>query len=579
VRAALCLVGAALLAVPLSAGVRNLTGLPVAESLVVAVSLALVLCLGTLPLQRRGEPRSPQLWVAGCAFAAVAFGFAFSELYNPFFAGLPAMTGGDGGNHLRNQAAFVAFGTRYTGMDALYATAHWLEILFRLDAFASYRAAFYAVVAATVLFLTASGFALVPSSARPDARLAWGTFALMVAVAYLPARGFLLPLLHYYQADGYFSQLFGLIPLFLTILLYAASRSRLSRLLALGLGVFFCRYTYLLNIADLVATGGLLLAGEAATGRLARPRRRALLLVAGLAAAVAGYLYARLYAILPDPGGFRPPVTVLAAWGVLLASAVQVAAPLLLRDTLLALPAAGARLLHFSGVFGLVSVSVQALWRVTEQDPGTYYYYKYGFSAVVVTSSVGIAFVAWTLARLVAAGRRVRGIGSRALVATSAALAVTALGFGLLSRAHAVYRPSYAERARGAPPWRHLDPLADRRAWAIIDAVLRETGHRFGGMITPRWPESSFANGRFGLPHEPIYWNGEFERGGRRCVFWYGLEHPLPRAYGGHTPRVRTVLERLEARPGRRCHRYSPEHVPGEPGMLCHLCYRDDAGR
>ena len=45
----------------------------------------------------------------------------------------------------------------------------------------------------------------------------------MVAVAYLPARGFLLPLLHYYQADGYFSQLFGLIPLFLTILLYAAS--------------------------------------------------------------------------------------------------------------------------------------------------------------------------------------------------------------------------------------------------------------------------------------------------------------------------------------------------------------------
>jgi hypothetical protein len=574
-RAGLTLIAAGLLAVPMSAAVRNLTGLPIEESLVVALLVALGVGVAALPLQERTGPRSPRLWIFPLAFVVVAFGYAFSELYNPFFGGFPAMIGADGGNHLRNQLAFVARGTHYVGMDALYATTYWLETAFGIDAFASFRAAFYSVVLATVLFMAMASVALASRHGRGATSPVGVSFVLVVALGYFPATYFLLPLLHYYQGDGYFSQLFGLIPVLLAILLYGTARRRVSRILALGFCVLFARYTYLLNLADLVATASFLIAWEAASSNLPRSRRRLLGVVAALGVAVAIYLYARIYEILPEPGGFRPSATILAAVGTLVLSGVLIVVPRLLRDTRLAVPTAGIRIFTFSGVFGLISVTVQFLWRTTQQDPGTYYYYKYGFSAVVVTSLAAIVLVAHALAGLGVEWRSPRGLRRRPGVVVSTALAATLLGFGLLSKAHVVYLPSYAERSDGVPPWRQLDPLADRRAWRMIDDVLRQTGYRFGGMITPRWPESSFTNGRFGLPHDPIYWKGELDGRGGRCVFWYKSGHPLPRAFGGSTPRVRKVVEALEAHPERRCDRYSPDHVPGRVGILCHVCYRD----
>jgi hypothetical protein len=140
-----------------------------------------------------------------------------------------------------------------------------------------------------------------------------------------------------------------------------------------------------------------------------------------------------------------------------------------------------------------------------------------------------------------------------------------------LGRGYAPYRPSFTERQRGTPRWSNLGPMMDQDVAAHIRQVLA-SGDQFGGMVTPRWPESSFTNAAFGLPRTPREAHAIIRRAGY-CAFWYRSSAlPGPDDYDD---RARRAVRELERRPRHSCMAYRPRYLPDQQVGLCHFCFRE----
>jgi len=525
----------------------------------------------------RAWPTHVPLAVLQALYVVVALGVTWRMLGIPAMQGLVSTGGGDAGNHAALRADFVTRvpGT-YQGFTFFHTVTYGLERLFGLDTFTSFRAGFYLVPAVLALTLVA-GLEVVTGRLWRSGRArmaAQGTLLVATAVGW---PFLLLRLLHYHQADGFYAHLFGLVPLVLAWLAYALPSSAWVRCAALAVFTVFYRYTYGLNLGDFLFTSGVLVLLE---GPRLGPRLRRWAWPAGFVLlAAAGYAYWRLLPLAHTFGS----VVAHDHERALRVQCRTVVGLLVVRFLPPRGEGAERRLLDFALLFAGVNAVAQLAY-LGARLPIGYYFLKYGLHAVVLLLGAAMLVASNRVggALLPAQSPRARAWSVGLAVLVTVMLVEVTRGWG---RAFQAYEDSYAERVRGQPPFQFLEPLEDRDATALIRAVLRDGGKRFGGLLSPSWPRVNFSNVALGwVPedwqarngHWTVFEQGAVREGPDTCVFWEASEEDWP-AYQRLTsegyPGLEARVRQLHATPGRICSEYA---APWMMGGLRTLCYRCD---
>ncbi len=612
-----------------SGAYRYVTGRGLGEGLVVvAIALAPGLLWAVRGWSSSGRWRTVATWLSlGFPLAAV---LAWALDAGPF-GGLVTVGGGDAGNHILQQRAFVdGEPATYMGFVALYAWNHWLGVATGADAFETLRITFLATAAA----LSVLPVGLWVARGRGAA---W--FVPMALALNLVLLG---PLLHYHQADGFFPHLVAAVIPVATWLVVGGASSPAARLAALAFGAVAYRFTYGLNLGDFLFAAACAAAWEASTA-LGGARRVWALAAAGFAVTAASSWVQVIPLFRVSDGAVLP-----SRFASLVPA--MLAVPAVVLGVRRYLPGPAARWMVFPFAFLGSTLAVLGALRLAGV-PFFYYAWKYIFHAEILAISllvaaipVGIAGVweahagtvrvRWSrvvarwrseprfgATRLVAvavavagalavagvalavflpAYRRAGGIPLRLVELWSSTLFVPAvvvfaavydrvrwrgivwalLALGALAGIHASevpYRTSYSDRLRSSPPWREVGPLSDRVADRLIEQVLAERGHHFGGLLTYPWPTSNFANalhgGRAGWG---VYLDGQVGPHEGECVFWSAHPDLLDRMYALNPEKgfpVRSALQRLQTDARRECRDYTPTWSTRRSERLCWVCY------
>lgn len=555
---------------PVLAGVlRAALGLALGTAqLVAAVGVAAAL-VAFLVRRRPAPPGGGTPWGA-VAFLGLGCLFAWVGLYDRWWEGLVSLGGGDVGNHAIYLADFATTSPgAYHGFVAFYAVADAASRLLGPDVFAAFRAAFFATVFGS-LACVAAAVALVD---RPWDRASWASLA---ALGLVVLNLLFFPLLHYHQADGFYPHLFGVLPLFAAWVLHGASERPAARVAVLIGWVVVTRFTYGLNLGDVLLAAAALLALEA---RSLPPRRRRLALAAIAVSLLpaAGLVYARLAPLLGEAGAFRVPLLPLTLLGEGLLAWLLANLPRTARRAGIDLPAEALRLIRLPVAFAAVNIAVHLLVAATGQ-PLRYYFFKYHFHAVALLVAASLALFP-AAAGPALAGKGLPAGGRRALARWSLA---AVLGLFLIGGANGRYLSSYREVVFGHPPWKRFKPLADRDGLARIQAALRAEGGRFGGLLSAGWPLMHFMNGALGYPPlATTRWWWQVVPAGRdipapgACAFWYSGPDEMAAArlrVADGDVGLSQLLADLDRRPGVRCQEYPARWDPALVLRLCRLC-------
>jgi hypothetical protein len=467
------------------------------------------------------RPRAPSAEaVAQNAVVAVLAIVALYWVYARAFDGLECIRGPDGhlsadaGFHMTTYHHFVnAAPNAYSGFVSLYGVWNAIERVTG-DLTTAARVTWVlgvivvAVVPAMIAFAASAGL-------ERRARIAGGVTCLVAGL--VVQRWLVLPLEAFHHGSGFWPHVFALVPLFCLWLADAVVQPPLSRVAALCVAAILYRFSYGLNLPDLLATLALVLALEA-LGRLRRPLRAAFAVAAIAVAVAAAQAYAVLRPVLDRPGWIVDNDLALVfrgeAWGL----AALVCA--------LAWPRDGepggtlARSLRVPILF--TASNLFFMYAIERHPPSTDYYVdKHSFHAVVLLAS---AFV--VLASLVAA-RLARRLAWRAVVVAVGCAALVAVSQLRLRAGFASYQPMFAELLAGRPPFQYLNPWVDPEAVARIRRVLAQSpGKKFGGYLAPFWPMTIFTNSLYDIG-DKIFWarpHAEPARG--TCVFWEGHHEP-----------------------------------------------------
>lgn len=556
-----------LLLVPLlwAGPIRTITQLSLTASFVLALVSTLV---ALLPFRADLLERDPPgaWWRSALSSAALALAVAGSIglLYNRFFGGLVNYAGGDGGEHVANALAFAdrAPGI-YSGFTSMYGVVYGLIRLCRLDVFWGFVAAFYVGVALTTAVPMIATLSAVRGLSRAPTRI----FVAAVGVAFV-SNGLvqyfaILPIEHYNQSDGFFVHMFALVPLLGIWLLDGLVRPRRLRLLALVGGVVLYRYTYGLNLSDLLLAVSVLLLLESQGPELSVGERW--LLRAGTIPLVFGaaVILHRLRPLLDHPGWIREYETATVLSGQLLCVAVLTL--VVTGSAALGLERGLQRWLRLPIVFGLINAGT--LVGLSALPPASkYYLFKYGFHGVVLLGA-GLAVAMTSL--LVSRDGLPRVWRGRI-----AALAALLVVIGLWDHGYRDLRPSFVERAYGSPPFQHNRPLVDLGAWQRIGQVLRDSQKQFGGYLTSNFPLFNFMNAGLGYYNggQPYFKYGKVKQEPGYCVFW---EDPTVKWWGEWEARYpqRAAQEALHYDALARCQSYGAHWEPTRTRTLCHRCY------
>ena len=550
----------------LTGPIRAVTSLALSWCLVLSVGVCAAMVALLWPWLRSVGTRlpTPPQWLLE-AVALLPVGFAVWALYVGDFGGFPSVDGWDGGTHVFNRNLFATvFPGVYSGQVTHYAFTWWLEKVFQLNSFRSFTVAFYLSVVVMVAFPLTITFALLRETASAS-RAAW---IVGVGVTVLATVGLLLlaglPLLHYNQAAGYYSHLFGILPL---MLLWAADALvRLHRLrVAALIGAFvLLRYTYSLNLADAALAVAFVLLVDGFRGRW---RLLQGLLVMAFCL-VAMQIVSELRPIFRVWGGmhrfdadklFKANTFLLGALPIyLLATSWRPFPRGWLGSPLF-------RAIRFPASFAVAS---SALFLVLRKGPGVKYYYvtKYQIWACFLLGSVFVILLAH-LAATLARRSSLRRPAVWLRVAVVAALLATVPS--LWGTNFAVYGSGLRERILPRPlVYRHLRPLVDIQAIARIRAVLSAENKVFGGYLTAFFPMFNFMNATLG------YHGGkqEFFAPGMApgyCVFWVARANDIYRL--GPADQLDALRNQVAAA-GATCAEYA---VPWKstPQSLCYHCY------
>jgi len=527
--------------------IRTTTGLALGPALALG---AVVAMLGAWAGARRFQGTPPTAWaLAGAALTATVAVYA---LEIRAFDGLPSVGGGDAGNHIGNAVWFDGHSSRpYLQFVVFYALVGLVRRLTGSNLIVAFRIG-WDLLLATIAWVAFAAAWIGARALRPAVR---ATVAMLTAlvIAWLTW----LPLLGYDQADGFYSHLAGLTVVSLALLCTSLPESRGWRLAALAATPVILRFTYGLNLPDVLVGVALLIWCESMGA--AAPRLRWGLRVVAMgclvAAAAAGHALWGLRAV--EGAIVRPAHSAFVGSLVILVAALAWA---LHRSV----PGPRARLLRAGLVFAGTTAAVQ--WGLLAlKRPEAYYPVKHGFQALLIGTLAAGAIVA-------SAGRRTAG---------ALALSVGAL---ILARASVqpYWRP-YVERLRGSPPWRFLQPLSDPEVLARIPRVLRTEQKTFGGYLDPSWPLANAMNATLEFPGDWTVWDvgqRQFDSGGTivgatTCVFWSdapGEDPAYQRLAGGFGQGTAKSRARLRALPDVRCADYRASWDGRVERRLCWHC-------
>ena len=475
-------------------------------------------------------------------------------MYTPWFRGAVCITGTpDAGHHALYMLEFLDEQPHvYGDFVLLYGLVAWFRHLPHFGVFIGFTAVFYA----TILGLIACFGELAVAWAREGRGLRGRRVAIFGAplVVAAAAHGAILVQLHYYHAEGFYPQIYGLVVVMLIWLADVALDDGVCKVLVLLAGGALVRYTYGLNLPDLcLALAIVLLDGR----RGFRDAQRALVTIAGALV----FLYI----------GWRAAVAISAyylKWGPFIpydVNALAIGEALLvacLVPSLRERDEAQRRRFRFPLVFAAINVCFFAFAkRPTEHLD--YYYLKTSFQPFfLVLVAAGVAALRG-VARAVDERRLARALGYAI---------VFAFGLGAGSYATRMWRDKYIARIAGHPPFIGMWPLFDPNAQLHIDSVLAQRHEKFGGYLTSFYPTMNFMNAANG------FWNGgiafyygrppDTARG--HCVFWEG--GPDSSHLEGAFPQEHKVRA-LDSYSGKTCTSYRPTWDPRMRRTLCWTCY------
>jgi hypothetical protein len=539
-------------------------------SLPASLPLALVASIAVLAVAwmwwRAGRPRSWS-WLAHLLPLAVAL-LSIGVLYRRAFAGLTNYAGGDGGIHVAQKALFVQVAPGvYEGFVTMYALVYWVQQVLRCNDFWGFCVVYYFGVAVVAALPTALGMiALEPYRRSPWSRRA-GLMACViasVAIQYL----IILPQQHYHQTDGFFTHLFGLIPLFMIWFVDVVTEVRLWRWSAVLAGIVLYRYTYGLNLGEVMIAGGALLFVDSFEPGTPAPLRWSARVAPFLLAFLSQRVYSRL----------EPQLHVF-GWIVsydirtVLQTAAVACGALMLTTFVVRRrqrPEA-ARLFRFPVAFGAVNAVVALhIMRIPPRQP--YYFLKYPMHGVVILAAGFIvAATVLTAALFESMGRREQRLKLLWAFAAVPMLLLALIGW---RRAYEPLQQTFRERVFGRPPFTYNRPLADLAAWSRIVRTLHQERKQFGGYITSYWPMFNFMNAGLGYPNGGrAFW----DRGGVHvapgyCVFWDRGKVDWWTSPRDLTPNLQNELGLLESRNDAQCVSYRAYWNHAVERTLCHTC-------
>jgi hypothetical protein len=525
--------------------IRMSTGLALGPALALG---GLVAALGAWGGARRIRCTGRTGWaLAGAAITATVAVYALEVRA---FEGLPSVGGGDAGNHIGNARWFDGHSPRaYFQFVVFYGLVGLIRRMTGSNPLQAFRIG-WDLLLATIAWVAFAVAWIGGRARRPPVR---ATVAILTALAVAGTTW--LALLGYDQADGFYSHLAGLTVVSLALVCAALPPSRGWRLAALAATPVVLRFTYGLNLADLLASVALLVwfEGEGVAAPRLRRALRVAVVCCLVAAAAAGHALWGLRAlegaiVRPERRAFLGALACLVA---ALAWSLQ---------------GCGAgvktRLLRAGLVFTGTTAAVQ--WGLAALGlPDTYYPVKHGFQAMLIGT--------------LAAGAIVAGAGRR----TAGALALAMAGLVLARMSVRPYWGQYTERLRGTPPWRGLQPLFDPDALARIPTVLGAERNSFGGYLDPSWPLANAMNAALEFPGDWTIWDvgqrqfdgGSAILGAGTCVFWsdaLGDELAYQRLTGGFGQGTARSWARLRALPDVRCTDY---RAPWDGRVQRRLCW------
>lgn len=558
------------LAAPVLAGIlRAALGLPL-RTAQLAGAVLVILALAAFLLGRRPAPLDRRAAAGALAFLLGACLLAWFGYWSRYWEGLVSLGGGDVGVHTLQRQEFIERDPRpYFGFVAFYAVTDAAARLLGPEVFAALRAGFFATVLGAILCLAAAVAAVGPGYGR-------GAWAALGGLALLVLNLAFFPLLHYHQADGFYPHLFGVVPLLAAWVLYGLAGGPLARGAVLLAWAVTTRFTYGLNLGDVLLAGAALVAWDSRAAGPGLPRLLGRALAACLAAAGL-YSYARLVPMAPHSGAFRMPFLPLTFAGEALLAWWLFALPGRARRRGVEMPPEARRLAAFAGTFAAVNLAAQAA-ALLSGLPLAYYFFKYHFHAVALLMAAVLVLLPF-VAGPALAGRGLAPEIRRGLRRWSIA---GLLGLVLLGGANGRYLSSYRELLFGHPPWLRFRPLADREGIRRIQAALQAEGKPFGGLVSSSWPLLHFANGALG--HAGLastrQWPEAVELGRTipapgACAFWYTGPREMAEAerqlqYGAAG--LPQLIAELDARPGVRCEEHPATWDPSRTLRLCRLC-------
>ena len=529
----------------LSGAVRFSLGWSLERSLLVCATALGLAVLGF------GLPRLP---VSGgvatlgtLAVAVILVACTYRLWWTPVLGGLPnTSVGVDAGNHIIVYQRFLGAQHRqYQGFVGMYALMYWYEKLIASRSVSStvsmYHALRFAHYAAVLSIPVALALVVYPSLASLKGRAQ--QFAALLLT--LPVQGCVLavlvfPPVQYYQAEGFYSQIAGLLPLLFGWLMFGLCEDAGERLFVCGFWLVVQRFTYGLNLGDALLTCAVLWSWDLREMGSTWLRWGARLFIS--AALGGAYLvYMELRPLRGMQGYFTQHSIGWLLPSELLLSLVLLVAPRALSSVGVSVSDAARRLWRYAGTFGSINGTLTVLYFVVDA-PQTYYIFKYSLYAVVVVMIASVGPVSTLIAHLISKGWR-WAFGRKALRVVVGGAAMYALVLLGLLKGHQVYRAQAAERYERSEPsvqlYSHFEPRVD----AFIDRTLSARNARFGGYYDPFWSRMFLMNAlRFQFSARRDYvFNRAFERAERmfpdepgKCYFWLGK--PTDYAGGLHRP-------------------------------------------
>jgi hypothetical protein len=503
--------------------IRALTGLDLNLALILGIPVAIGAALpfwGALT-------RPPDDWRWEAAAHAVPLALAAVSVYllfNRDFSGLYGYqdTQGnvaiDGALHTLTFHTFTQFHpNEYEGFVSLY--SFWFLITRFMDIMSAANISFHLAGAVVAAAPCVVAFALVGTK-KASARYAAAAVCLVagLAVGYLE----IWPVLAFHFAGGFWAHLFGLVPLCAIWWADALIRPPILRILSLLALTVLYRYTYGLNLADLLAAVGALLAIEAAGSRLTRVGRIAAGILALAAFAAGEHAFTLLGPMLTTTTGWIVPHDMGGEWRGLLFGVGALVVTVLLGGG----KSGVFRGLRFPALFALANaVFIERFKSLPGGDQAylsiwrNYYFNKYSVHAVILLAAGCVVAAAFWAATLVEK-RAWRAIAGAAL---SLLLSVAAVD--KLQTAAAPYQDVLAEVAFGHAPYPHLRPWVDREGLRLIGSTLRSERREHGGYLAAYYPLAAFMNATFGHGHIPFWERQPVETTPGHCIFFEGKDN------------------------------------------------------